>query len=149
MAWVTLTEAELHGQLSAAELGLVRQSARPGQPDPVTAALADAVELARGYAAAVMAPGAAGTVPAQLRGAVLAIARWRVLSRLPSGKDLLTDARRVDHDEAQKLLREVAAGRFALDPAIGAAPASAPAARPALSTGNRTRAWTRAAQRGL
>ena len=92
-----------------------------GSADPVAAALADTTAEVRGYIAARAGEmvGEDGTLPSELKATALAIARWRLLTRLAAGRAatmLLTDARRRDYEDAIARLKDVAAGRFFVSP---------------------------------
>lgn len=147
MAWLAPDSAALSGLLTAAEMEGLRRSLPAGAGDPVTAALASAVNQVRGYAGAAGPLGAAGTVPPELWQTTLVLARWQLVSRLPSSA-MATDARKAEYEEALRLLRDAAAGRYAFEPAAGGDP-TATAAGPRLSATNPRRRFTRDLQEGL
>jgi len=114
MPWITVTEDHLLRVISSGELEALRSKATaPGQDDPVTAVIASTCLEVQGYVGARYPVGQAGTVPEQLLNATVAIARWRLLTRLPV-KLMATEARRQEYDDAISLLKDVAAGKFAL-----------------------------------
>jgi hypothetical protein len=113
--WVTLTLPDLYSCLTDAERSAVRTASLPAAQtaDTVhTAVLHDTCRLARSYIPAPHGPDP--SIPDELRSAVLHIARWRLLTRLPVGGTLLTDARRTDHDDALAHIRD--ARRLSLVP---------------------------------
>ncbi|MDR2673848.1 MAG: DUF1320 family protein [Opitutaceae bacterium] len=115
--WITPTPADISRALTAPEKRAAQSTAvEEGQPDPLPGALADAVQLARGYIAACARNrlGGDGTIPASLLSTVLAIARWELLTRFPD-VGLTTDARRAEYDDALARLRDAAAGRLAIE----------------------------------
>ena len=99
-----------------------------GSADPVAAALADTTAEVRGYIAARAGEmvGEDGTLPSELTATALAIARWRLLTRLtvddvealkllaPRAIDPALRARL--HDVLWVLVKDVAAGRFFVSP---------------------------------
>lgn len=120
--WTTLTSADLSATLLATESAALSTFAlAPGASDPVATALAAMAEEVRGYvsAHAGMPLGQPGTIPSELQATALAIARWRLLNRLATGRAsqvLLTEARRREYEEAVARLKDVAAGRFFVSP---------------------------------
>jgi phage gp36-like protein len=74
------------------------------------------VQEVRGYIAAYPQNklGEGVTIPAELETAACAIARYRALNRLPV-KSLLTETRIGEYKDALALLRDVAAGKFAIE----------------------------------
>jgi hypothetical protein len=111
--------------MTGAEWEAVREMAlAEEQSDPLVETLADATLLVRGYVAACPRNrlGAEGTVPAALRGATLAVAAYRALSRLPVSS-LISEARTRLHDSALDTLNSTAACKFAVElPDEGEAP---------------------------
>src|SRR5690606_16625203 len=62
--------------------------------------------------------GPASTIPPQLLAASVSLARWRLLGRLaigPLASQLITEARRKDYEDAMGQLRDVSAGRLAVE----------------------------------
>lgn len=114
MSWILLTEAHLLEGLTAGELSALKtKQLAEGQADPVVDVLARCASEVQGYVGTRYAVGLAGTVPDQLLSAALAIARWRLIGRLPI-RNLATDSRRQEYQDAIAQLRDVAAGKFAL-----------------------------------
>lgn len=119
--WTTLTVDQLRDRLTAAELAAMRSVQVEGdQLDPATEALRRSVDEARGYLG--VRPdstlGPAGTVPPQLEGAVLDIARYRLCTRLAVGRigeTFLTESRSQEYKDALRLLRDMADGKFAVE----------------------------------
>ena len=117
MAWIELTEAHLGERLAAAELAALQTAAAGAYGNTVPDVLASVVAEVRGRIAANKSNslGDAGTIPEELKAAALAIARWRILSRLPGMKALQDEARRSEYADAQALLAAVAKGEFAVE----------------------------------
>lgn len=117
MAWITINEAHLAERLAAAELTAVQTAATGDAGNPVPEVLSAVVGEIRGRVAANPRNrlGEAGTIPGELRAAALAIARWRVLSRLPGMRMLQDDARRMEYNDGLALLAAVARGDFAIE----------------------------------
>lgn len=114
MPWITLTEAHLLEALTATELSSLRTlQLAAGQTDPLPDVLARATAEVQGYVGTRYPVGQAGTVPDQLLSSAIAIARWRLIGRLPA-KILATENRRKEYEDAIAQLRDVAAGKFAL-----------------------------------
>jgi phage gp36-like protein len=122
MSWITLISADLAATLLAQEVAaLSGYSLASGAADPVAAALADTTEEVRGYVAARAngIVGDPGTLPSELKSTALAIARWHLLTRVAAGRAatmLLTEARRKEYEDAIGRLKDVAAGRFFVQP---------------------------------
>ncbi len=115
MPWITLTVDHLLEALTSGELTALRtMQLAPGQADPVTDVIARSASEVQGYVATRYAVGQAGTVPEQLLSSAIAIARWRLIGRFPS-RIMATESRRKDYEDAIAQLRDVAAGKFALD----------------------------------
>lgn len=119
--WITLTVEDFFDRLTAAEVNTLRTTqVEAGQEDPAAEALRRAINEARGYLGA--RPGATmgpdGTIPAQVEGPVMDLARYRLCSRLAVGRvgsTLLTEAREQEYKDALRLLRDVAAGKYAVE----------------------------------
>jgi hypothetical protein len=116
MSWISISEEHLAERLSAPEINAAKTVALGGG-DPIPEVLAAVVAEVRGRVAAHPRNrlGAEGTIPEELRAAALAIARWRVLSRLPGIRMLQDDARRLEYTDALALLSAVARGDFAIE----------------------------------
>lgn len=114
MPWIELEEAHLLEALAASELTALRsQQTATDQADPVPEILLRTAGEIQGYVGTRHSVGQAGTVPDQLLSTAIAIARWRLLGRLPV-RTLATESRRQEYDDAIAQLRDVAAGKFAL-----------------------------------
>lgn len=117
MSWITLTEAKFLQHCTGAETTAIKSAALgTGQTEPLTDTLVKVVQEVRGYVAACgrNSLGDGVTIPAELEGAAYALVRYRALNRLPV-KTLLTETRITEYKDAQTLLRDVAACRFAIE----------------------------------
>lgn len=117
MPWITLTADALRSRLAEPELTALRTIAlAPAQPDPVPEVVASVVEEVRGHVAgcARNTLGESGMIPKRLESAALAIARWRLISRLPV-KALATEVRRQEYEDAVDLMKSVASCKFSVD----------------------------------
>jgi phage gp36-like protein len=122
MSWILLTEAHLLSALAAIELSSLRTlQLAEDQEDPLPEVLSRATGEVQGYVGTRYQVGQPGTVPEQLLNSAIAIARWRLIGRLPA-KALATENRRQEYEDAMAQLRDVAAGKFALD--VAAEPAA-------------------------
>lgn len=115
MAWTTISESDLKEQLSGAELAAYRRAAlADDQADPIAGILDGVVEEVRGRIAAnrdnILADGV--TIPASLIHHAIAIARYRLITRLPVTP---SDARRAEYEDAMAVLRDIAAGKFSVE----------------------------------
>lgn len=124
MAWITLTEMDLASTLAGPEIEKIKLAAlKIDQPNCVLEALSEAVDEVRGYIAACSrhAMGPEGTLPERLKAAALDIAAHRVLTRVML---LPNEARKLRWEEANRKLRDVAAGKMLVeDPMTPAAAA--------------------------
>jgi len=122
MSWITITESNVQTKLAGAELTALKSFAlASGQTSPLTEIIEQVVDEIRGYVAACARNtlGVAGTIPAKLLSAALAMIRYRLATRLPI-KSLLTDDRVKENEAAIRLLEQVAACKFAIeDPVSG------------------------------
>ena len=120
MAWILLTQDDLLGKLTGAEVTAVTTKAlAPGQVNPVPEEIANAIQEIRGRVAACpnnrLGDQAAGQlIPEELKPAALAIIRYRVLSRLPISA-LVTPAREREYNDALPLLSAVASCKFRIE----------------------------------
>lgn len=134
MAWKTLSEEQVRTRLSGPELAALRTAAlAAGQEDPLPEVIAQVTGEVRGYVAACSANrlGPAGTIPPQLESAALALIRYRLAGRLPV-RTLMTDDRRTEREAAERLLRDVAACKFAVEAPADAGPEKLPSPRPSI-----------------
>jgi phage gp36-like protein len=117
MSWITLTEDSFLEQITGAEANAIKTAAlASGQGEPLTNTLLKIVQTVRGYVAANAQNklGEGSTIPQELESAAVSIARYTALNRLPV-KSLLTETRISEYKDALTLLRDVAAGRFAIE----------------------------------
>ena len=118
--WITLQSSAVQGALTSTEAtALSTYLLAEGASDPLTEVVARTCAEVRGYVAVRYgtAVGEAGTVPEELESAAISVARWRLLTRLAAGRAaqvLLTEGRRKEYEDAVVLLRDVAAGKFAI-----------------------------------
>jgi phage gp36-like protein len=127
--WRPLNEADLRTVLTAPEIDACRTAAlNQGEPDPVPATLALVAQTVRGYIAGCSRNtlGPAGTLPEQLIGDAGVVARHRLLTRFPE-VGLLSDARVNEYNQAMTALRDVAAGRIAVESPETKGPEKVPA----------------------
>ena len=121
MAWRAITDTDIDTVLSSAELAALRAQAAEGT-DPVADSVRLVTDTVRGYIAANPAsrPGPAGTLPERLIDAALALFVVKAYSRTAGLLIDLNDTRKTAAESAVTLLRDVAAGRFAVElPADG------------------------------
>lgn len=117
MSWISITATDVGRRLTAAELTALKTAAKAGDQDGDTIlaeAIADSVKQVRGYVAACARNilGEGDTLPDELRGAVLALVRDYLFTRLPGMKALNDDLRQRELERAVALLRDVAACKF-------------------------------------
>lgn len=116
MAWRAITEKDLLTKLSASELAGIRANAERGT-DPVGDSSALVTEQVRGYVASnpSNAIGPAGTLPERLIGAAVALLVPELYGRTGGLLIDLSDVRKKAAESAERLLRDVAAARFAVE----------------------------------
>ena len=116
MTWITLTEDDVLTRLAGPELSAYRTAAKAaGQADPLPEIISGAVQEARGRVAkAGYTSDDEDAVPEQVKHHVLAIIRYRLVTRLPLE---VKESRRKEYEDALQFLREVAAGDVVLDDA--------------------------------
>ena len=113
--WITLTESDIQATLSGPELTALKTAAlAAGQSDPLPDILARVTREVRGYVAGCdkNTLGDGDTIPDELEGAAVALARYYLCTRLPVR--LLTEERKEEYRSALTLLRDVAACRYAI-----------------------------------
>lgn len=113
--WITLDSDDVKNRLSGAEYaGVTSAALASGQTAAgvVAEQIAGVINYVRGFIPPGTARGDGETIPDELADAALAMIVYRILTRLPSLKMLLDDARKSANDAAEKLMRDVAAGRF-------------------------------------
>jgi phage gp36-like protein len=116
MAWVIPSVDDLLARLSQPELAALATAASdPTQVDRIASNVSWSMALVRGRTGACPRfrnyIGPAGTIPDELYGAFLDIARFRIISILPVAS-LLTESRRKDFDAAVADLEAVARGEI-------------------------------------
>jgi hypothetical protein len=125
MSWITITEDLVQTRAAGSELTALKNSAR-GSGQTGSALLEDvisqAVDKVRGYCATAVkgghlsAMGDSGTVPSRLLSVTLNLIRYELITRLPGlSATLLDEGRKDQHRMDEQLLRDVAAGRFAIE----------------------------------
>lgn len=129
--WIELTEALIANRLTGAELTAMK-SAALGAGQSGATVLSDAISAVvrevRGYVAGnknnVLGDGE--TIPDELEHAALAVLRQRLGNRLPGLARLFAgEDRKAEYDDAMKLLRDVADGKFGIVPPTTEAAAQA------------------------
>jgi hypothetical protein len=132
--WMILSESDLTSALTAPELDLFSSGASSSSsPDRLAAIVVQVVSLVRGKVAAwpenlaKMGPGASpavgltpavlGTIPEELFGDAIEIARFKLLTSFPQGKMFLDDARMEGFRAANKHLDDAANGKLIIEPA--------------------------------
>ena len=124
MSWRNITEADVLTKISGAELSGYRKAVLAGgQADPVQPSIDLVTAKVRGFVAGNSAntlSSDAAQIPDRLIGAAVALIIIEIMSRV-AGKIIDPEgARRKDADEANRLLRDVAAGHFSInDPVSG------------------------------
>jgi hypothetical protein len=121
MAWNSLNADDLKSALTQPEIDLFEQ----GASDSSSSARLDAivgwvVDMVRGKVAACAknrdAMGPNGTIPAELYGDAIAIARFQLLTSFPAGKMFIDDARMRAYTDALKHLDDAAACTLSVEP---------------------------------
>lgn len=115
--WVQLSESDLAATLSAPELQAFKSAATGvGQVISVADLLSQVQAEVEGYIAAsdnpLIVP--ANSVPKTLARAALAIARYRLITRLPINAQQMLETRQKEYDDARSLLQAVASDRFVI-----------------------------------
>jgi phage gp36-like protein len=144
--WREITEDDLRGVLNEAEYSAYQSAVTGDGQDPAADAIAAAVGQARGYIAAspqnTLEAGL--TLPARCILAVCHIIRVELLTRL----DLeVSEPRMAAKRDAIQFLRDVAAGKVAVEDPTGDGTESFATPRPIVTA--RTRTFSRAAQEGI
>lgn len=150
MSWRIITEADLLRQISGAELDSLRGAVLGDQDDPVQPSIDDVTAEVRGY---VAASGAeldtdTNTLPDRLIGAAVAKIIITIMTRAAGTMIDPEGARAKAADNADRLLRDVAAKKFSIaDPSTGAE--SHDAIRPRYTSTRTARKFSRTSQEGL
>lgn len=147
MAWIAITEADVQSRVAGAELTAFKNAAKAsGQADPVAELISQTVDEVRGYIAAcsrnTLEEGQ--KVPSKLKSATLALIVYRINTRLPIA---VTQERRDENERADRLMREVAACRFAIEEPTVESTEAINSTRPGITTPERD--FTRNNQDGL
>lgn len=149
--WIEVTSADVKNRLSGAEYnGVTAAALASGQvaATVVAAQITGVVNYIRGFVPAGVPRGDGETIPDELLDAALAMIVYRILTRLPNLKSLLDQSRKDANEAAEKLMRDVAGGRFRL-----VTPSDPDDAQPAGTgveqVGTTTRTATRETMRGL
>jgi hypothetical protein len=121
MAWSTLSAADMLNALTAPERDLFGSGdSASTSPDRLTAIISWVVDQVRGKVAALPenrgVMGASGTLPPELYGAAIAIARYTLLTSFPAGRMFLDDARTRAYTDALKQLDDAAEGKLIVEP---------------------------------
>lgn len=151
--WITPTVATLKARISGPEFDSLKSAARAAGQNAdtlVTDCLARIIALIRGYCGGRHVLGAEGTIPDELESALGALFVPEFITRLP-GLTKLLDANRVKaKEDALQLLRDVAAGRFAIVPPEAPAAEAQQAGGPGITlASSSTRQATRTHLDGL
>ena len=113
MPLITITEDAVKTRLSAPELAALQNSAlASGQTSPLAEITAGVVAEARGYIPTQYVLEEGDKVPDTFAHHVLAMIRYRLITRLPIGKQLLDEARQKEYDAALSFFRQVAANNI-------------------------------------
>lgn len=150
MSWIPLTTDDLDRSLSGPEKAALRTVQVEGSADPLETIIAEVINEVRGYVAAHAANtlGAGATIPDKLKSAAIARIRFEAFTRLPVGRNLLTEDRVAANEAATRLLERCAEGKFAVDEPAEAATESISGASPSFGA-PRSSDWARANQDGL
>jgi hypothetical protein len=120
MAWNSLNSDDLLSALTQPERDLFGTGdSGPGSGDRLDSIVLWVVDMVRGKVAACAknrdAMGPNGTIPAELYGDAVAIARFQLLTSFPAGKMFLDDARMRAYTDALKHLDDAAACTLAVE----------------------------------
>lgn len=147
--WITITEDNIERRFTGGEFTAVREAAlSDGQDDPLPEELASAIRRVRGSVAACTrnSVGPDGTIPDELEDALLAILRYKLLTRFPE-IGLISQDRRQEYEDALSLLKDTARCDFAVEqPVNPVAEDTNNTPLPAISSRNRR--FTRETQDG-
>jgi len=118
MSWRAITESDLLTRMSGPELEAFREAALGDtQGDPVSSVITQITNTVRGYIAACdrNTIGAAGAIPETLLGTALDLILIEIQTRAAGILIDPEEIRRQKMDRAERLLRDVAACRFAIE----------------------------------
>jgi hypothetical protein len=109
MPWNTLAVADIEGEILPDEMSLLNTI--QGSNAILSALLGTVLaELQAQILVGGNQIGPAGTIPDQIRGDAIAIARWRWFCSLPK-TDLQSESRRQQYDEAKRRLEKIREGK--------------------------------------
>jgi len=152
MAWRAITETDVLTRISGPELEAFREAALGDtQGDPVAATLEQITDTVRGYVAACddNTVGPDNTIPETLLGTALDLILIEIQTRAAGILIDPEDIREKKMQRAERMLRDVAACRFAVEqPASGEASDDDYGGTTPLSS-NPTREFSRASQDGI
>jgi Protein of unknown function (DUF1320) len=119
--WSELNADDLLSALTQPERDLFGTGdSGPGSGDRLDAIVGWVVDQVRGKVAALPenrgVMGATGTLPPELYGAAIAIARYMLLTSFPAGRMFLDDARTRAYTDALKQLDDAAEGKLIVEP---------------------------------
>ena len=115
MAWIAITTDDIKTRLAGAEVAALQTAAlASGQTNPLPGIVSQVVDEIRGYVAAGgFTLGSGETVPSKLLSATLAMVRFRIATRLP--KFPFDENRKLEYEDAIRLMGRVADGKFAVE----------------------------------
>jgi len=147
MSWITLTANDARSAMNAAELSAYQVAVIGVDQDPLADITETAVNEARGFIGDCkenqLAEGL--TVPERIVHHVLAIIRFRMLTRL----DLtVSDDRRTEYKDARRFLERVSECKVQIEQPVGAVDTSG-ASQSIELVESTTKQWTRKKQSGL
>jgi phage gp36-like protein len=122
--WSALNAYDINATLTAPEISLFNEGDSFSTASPrLDSIISWVVDSVRAKVAAcaenrnVMGP--VGTIPSELYGDAIAIARYQLLTSFPAGKNFLDEGRTRTYTDALKHLDDVAAGKLAIEPSGG------------------------------
>lgn len=149
MSWRAITEADVLAVLTEPERIAVDESATGDQGSPVAAVIVSATAEARDRIAAHSAnklDADASTVPEGMVHHLVAIIRYRLLSRLPV-QSLITEARTQEYRDARNYLTDVAKGLVSIEQPVSADTTPRKQMRPSIAA--REKRFSRSQQDGI
>jgi hypothetical protein len=153
MAWITLSESSLESRLLAGEITAYKSSdLSVGQTSEslLSEILRGVIREVRGRVAACESNtlGEGDTIPDELEHHALAVAVYRLITRIPiSSRSSLLEQRKSAYEDALRILQDVASCRFAIVDPITPSEEVVSAQRPLYTT--KTSNWNRDSQDGL
>lgn len=108
MAWIAITEEFVKTRITGPELAAMKTAAlAAGQVDPLPEIISKTVNEWRGKLRRYHTLGAGATVPDELEIHVLAMIRYRLITRLPGLKSLLDENRKDEWEKANYALNHL------------------------------------------